>query len=164
MRPVAVDPVGVLAQAESLEDAVLLTLSTAAAASSADVGLVHHRDKNSGVLVTTAAHGSGCEALLGERLLDDDPSLTVARSGLTVVAEPHPGEAGRFIKGRLNRCARGARGAVMVPLLFRGELLSVFELGRLLRPFRMREVARMEEVVEALSERILVMGWLEDQS
>src|SRR5215217_3742832 len=40
-RPVSVDPVGVLSQAGELQEALLLTVSTAVAAASAEVGLVH---------------------------------------------------------------------------------------------------------------------------
>ncbi|HYQ18905.1 MAG TPA: hypothetical protein VEQ58_24180, partial [Polyangiaceae bacterium] len=40
-RPVSVDPVGVLSNASELQDALLLTVSTAVSAASADVGLVH---------------------------------------------------------------------------------------------------------------------------
>ena len=47
----------------------------------------------------------------------------------------------------------------MVPLLLYGELVAIFEIGRALRPFRAREVARAEDVIEALAARSVVMGW-----
>ena len=161
VRPVSVDPAGVLARAETLADAMLLALSTAGAAAQADVGLVHQARKDLDAVVTTGGHGSGAEQLLGEQVLKDDPSLINAQKGLTVVAEPQPGEAGRFILGRVGRCLPNPRGAVMIPLLFRDELLATFEFGRQDRPFLIREVARMQEVIEALAERIVLMGWLD---
>jgi hypothetical protein len=36
----------------------------------------------------------------------------------------------------------------------------MIELGRSARLFRAREIARVEDVVEALAERIVVAGWL----
>ena len=42
-----------------------------------------------------------------------------------------------------------------------GLALRVMELGRGPRPFRACEIARVEDVVEALAERIVVAGWLD---
>ena len=47
MRPVAVDPVGVLANAPDLDEALMLTLSTAVAAACAHVGLLHQVRRDS---------------------------------------------------------------------------------------------------------------------
>src|SRR5262245_21088081 len=71
-RPVSVDPVGVLANAGELQDALLLTVSTAVAAASADVGLVHRVRGDLNAAVTVGGHGPGTERLLGERLADED--------------------------------------------------------------------------------------------
>jgi hypothetical protein len=49
----------------------------------------------------------------------------------------------------------------MVPLLLYGNLVAIFEIGRAGRPIRAHELARVEDVVEALAERTVVMGWLE---
>ena len=49
----------------------------------------------------------------------------------------------------------------MVPLLLYGELVAIFEIGRRGRALRAHEVARIENVVEALAERTVVMGWLD---
>jgi len=70
-----------------------------------------------------------------------------------------PGEVGRFILGRIARCIEQPRGALMIPLVMRGMLLASFEFGRRDRPFLLREAVRMQDVVEALAERIVVMGW-----
>jgi hypothetical protein len=159
LRPVSVDPVGVLEHATELRQALLLTLSTAVAAAAAEVGLVHRVRRDLGAVVVIGGHGSTTEHLLGERFNDADPTLAAAHAGHTVVSEPEFGENSRFILGRLGRCLPGARGVAMVPLLLYGELVAIFELGRALRPFRAREVARAEDVIEALAARSVVMGW-----
>jgi hypothetical protein len=160
-RPVSVDPVGVLAQASELGDALLLTISTAVAASSADVGLVHRVRGDLNAAVTVGGHGPGTELLLGERLSRDDPTLSAARAGRSVLSEPLPGDVSRYVIGRVERCLPEPASVAMVPLLLYGELVALFEIGRKVRPFRAHEVARVEDVVEALAERTVVMGWLD---
>jgi hypothetical protein len=78
------------------------------------------------------------------------------------MGEPRLGEAGRYIAGRISRCIGAPRGVAMVPLVLHGRLAVMLELGRQLRAFRAREVARIEDVVIALAERMVVMGWLDD--
>ncbi len=155
----AVDPIGVLTRARTLEDALLLTLSTAVAAAHAEVGLYHRPHTDLDALVVAGAHGAGAEQLLGERLVATDPTFIAARNGITVVAEPQPGEVGRHVLGRMSRCITAPRGAAMVPLWHSGQLLAVFEIGRVARPFTAREVARVEDIVQALAEQIVVKGW-----
>jgi hypothetical protein len=143
---------------------MLLALSTAAATAQASVGLVQRERADLGAVVIAFGHGPGVEQLLGEKVLQSDPSLASARQGVTVIAEPQPGEVGRFIAGRIGRCVPDPVGLVMIPLLMRGELLASFEFGRQDRPFLIREVARMQEVIEALAERIVLMGWLDSDT
>lgn len=160
-RPVSVDPVGVLSNAGELQDALLLTVSTAVAAASAEVGLVHRVRGDLQAAVTVGGHGPGTEHLLGERLSREDPTLPAARSGRTVISEPVPGDVARYIIGRIERCLPEPASVAMVPLLLYGELVAIFEIGRRGRPLRAHEVARVEDVVEALAERTVVMGWLD---
>ena len=63
--------------------------------------------------------------------------------------------------GRMTRCLPDVKSVAMVPLLVYGELVALFEVGRKSRPFRARDIGRVEEVVEALAERTVVMGWAE---
>lgn len=161
VRPVAVDPVGVLASAGELEQAYLLALSTAVTAASAHVGFLHEVRIDLEATVCAYAHGPDAETLLGERLAANDPSLLAAEAGNTIVGEPRLGEAGRYIAGRLARCLPGPRGVAMVPLRHNNRLVAMLELGRAARPFRAREIARVEDVVDALEERIVVAGWLD---
>ena len=160
-RHASVDPVGVLSNADELQDALLLTVSTAVSAASADVGLVHRVRGDLNAAVTVGGHGPGTELLLGERLAREDPTLAAARGGRTVVSEPIPGDVARYMIGRIERCLPEPASVAMVPLLLYGELIALFEIGRRGRPLRAHEVARVEDVVEALAERTVVMGWLD---
>ncbi|HMJ15470.1 MAG TPA: DUF4339 domain-containing protein [Polyangiaceae bacterium] len=158
-RPAAVDPVGVLASAADFDDALLLTLSTAVTASASEVGLLHRVRSYPGLTVTAFAHGPNTEHLLGERLTVDDPSLSAAQAGNTIMGEPLLGEAGRYIAGRVCRCLPEVCAVAMVPLRILGELVGMIEIGRRWRPFRARELARVEDIADALAERAVVMGW-----
>jgi hypothetical protein len=160
-RPAAVDPVGVLANASALAEALLLTVVTAATAAAADLGLVHRVRVDLGATITVGGHGLSTERLLGERLAAHDPTLIAARGGHSVLTEPQCGEVGRHLLGRMTRCSSEIKSVAMVPLLVYGELIAVFEVGRKSRPFKAREIARVEDVVEALAERSVVMGWAE---
>lgn len=162
IRPIAVDPVGVLAQATSLDESMLLALSTAATASAADVGLLHRMRDENGLLFTTCGHGPGSELLLGEALSLEDPCVSAAESRRTILGEPVLGEAGRAIAKRMHPCVGPVRGVAMVPINVHGRLVAMIEVGRISRPFRAREVARIEDVVEALVGRMTVEGWLDD--
>lgn len=161
LRPAAVDPVGVLASAADFDDALLLTLSTAVTASASEIGLLHRVRNELGITVTAFTHGPNTECLLGERLPTADPTLSAAQSGSTILGEPVLGEAGRYIAGRVQRCLPEARGLAMVPLRILGELVGTIEIGRRFRPFRAREIARVEDVADVLAERAVVMGWLQ---
>lgn len=160
-RPAAVDPVGVLASASDLSEALLLTVVTAVTAAAADIGLVHRVRADIGAAITVGGHGVSTEQLLGERLNAEDPTLVAARGGHSVLTEPQCGEVGRHMLGRLTRCSSDIKTVAMVPLLVYGELVAIFEVGRKSRPFRAREIGRVEDVVEALAERSVVMGWAE---
>ncbi|HEY4156745.1 MAG TPA: hypothetical protein VGM29_01565 [Polyangiaceae bacterium] len=160
-RPAAVDPVGVLSSAQELSEALLLSVSTAATAAAAEVALVHRFRADLGAAITVGGHGPTTEQLLGERLTDDDPTLGAARGGHTVISEPSSGPIGRYVFGRIARCLPEVKSVAMVPLVVYGELVALFEVGHKARPFRAREIGRVEDVVEALAERIVVMGWVE---
>jgi hypothetical protein len=161
VRPGPVDPVGVLSNAYDLGDALLLGISTAVAAAGAEIGLVHRARRDLFSVVTVGGHGPRTERLLGERIADDDPTLAAARNGYTVVSEPGLGVESRYIVGRMLRCLPDVRGVAMVPLCLYGELLAMIEIGRGGQPFRAREIARVEDVIEVLAERVVLMGWLE---
>jgi hypothetical protein len=160
-RIAPVDPVGVLSQAYDFAEALLLAISTAVSASGAEVGLVHRARQDLRSVVTVGGHGPRTERLLGERITEDDPTLAAARSGFTIVSEPGLGHESRFVAGRLIRCLPDVIGVAMVPLRLYGDLVAMFEVGRGGHPFRAREIARVEDVVEVMAERAVLMGWFE---
>ena len=160
IRPVAVDPVGVLESATDLDQALLLALSTSVTASSSHLGLVHRVRPDLNAMVCSFAHGPNTEQLLGERLAENDPSLLSAQAGHTVVGEQRLGEAGRYIAGRLSRAISGQRGVAMVPVMLNSAMFAMIEVGRTSRPFKAREIARVEEVADAVAQRILDANWL----
>jgi len=159
MRPMAVDAAGVLESATDIEQAMLLALSTAVTAAGAHLGFLHLNRPDLGATVTSFAHGPDAEVLLGERLAANDPALLAAQAGHTVMGEPRLGEAGRYIAGRMTRCLPGPRGVAMVPVMVEGHMSAMIEVGRASRPFRAGEIARIEEVAEALAKRIIAVGW-----
>ena len=160
-RVTTVDPVGVLSHAYDMAEALLLAISTAVSASGAEIGLVHRVRQDLRSVVIVGGHGPRTERLLGERIGEDDPTLAAARNGFTIVSEPGLGHESRHIAGRLIRCLPDVVGVAMVPLCIYGELVAIFEVGRGGHPFRAREIARVEDVVEVMAERAVLMGWLE---
>jgi hypothetical protein len=160
VRPRSVDPVGVLAAARGYEEALLLTLNTAVTAANADAGFLHRARRELSAVVTTYAQGPSTETLLGSRIPFDDPALIAARTGRTILGEPQLGEAGRYIAGRFSPCLGVVRGVALVPVLVFGDLLAFVVLGRCVSPFRACEFARVDDVVEALTARAVVEGWI----
>lgn len=161
IRPVAVDPVGVLGQARNMNDALLLTLSTAVAAASAHMGAIHRYQSGVRMAVATFVQGNGVEALLGLRLPASDPSLIAAHSGTTVIGEPNLGDAGRHIAGRFLQAGCAPVGVAMVPIRLFDNLVALIELAQLSRAFTAREISRVEDVADVLAERLVVNGWFE---
>lgn len=158
LRPMAVDPIGVLESATDIDQAMLLALSTAVSAAAAHIGFVHLVRPDLACTCTSFAHGPDAEVLLGERLAPNDPALLAAQAGHTVMGEPRLGEAGRYVAGRMARCLPGPRGIAMVPVMVDGRMTAMIEVGRASRTFRAVEIARVEEVAEALSKRIVALG------
>jgi hypothetical protein len=161
IRPVSVDPVGVLGQAHNLEEALLLTLSTAVAAASAHVGLLHRYHDDFRTAVTTCAHGAGVERLLGTRLPMADPTLIAAHAGSTIIGEPILGEAGRHIAARFILAGSCPVGVAMVPIRLFDRLLALVEVAQAARAFTAKEISRVEDVADVLTERLVVNGWFE---
>jgi hypothetical protein len=161
IRPVAVDPVGVLGQAHNITDALLLTLSTAVAGASAHMGVVHRYHRDLKTAVTTFAQGNGAERLLGVRLRGSDPSLLAAHAGTTVLGEPTFGDAGRAIAARFLQAGTAPLGVAMVPIRLFDTLVAMIELAQTHRPFTAREISRVEDIADVLAERLVVNGWFE---
>ena len=161
IRPVAVDPVGVLGQARNMNDALLLTLSTAVAAASAHMGAIHRYQSDVRTAVTTFVQGNGGELLLGLRLPASDPSLSAAHAGTTVIGEPNLGDTGRHIAARFLQVGCSPVGVAMVPIRLFDSLVALIEVAQLSRAFTAREISRVEDVADVLAERLVVNGWFE---
>jgi hypothetical protein len=71
------------------------------------------------------------------------------------------GRVEEAISSRLGSVGSTIRGIAMVPLLVDGVLVATLELAHTGRPFKAREIARVEDVMEALAARALVMGWID---
>jgi GAF domain-containing protein len=157
MRPGSIDPAGVMVTAEDFPAALLLALSTATATASAPAGLIVRVGESRSQVFGT--QGQNTERLLGQSIRDGDPSLSAAQRGAIVMGEAGLGEAETCIADRLVPGAAPPQGVAMVPLLVDGELVASLEIAHSGRPFRAREVARVEDVMEALAARAVVMGW-----
>ncbi len=159
VRTSRVDPVGVLACARDLDDAMLLALSTAVTAAHADVGLLHRRRPEHGQFATSCAQGPSVELLLGERLDNADPMLKAAMAGRSVLSEPEPGPASAATLARVSQCTGNAKSAAMVPVFVHDKLVAIIEVASVFSELQIAHIARVEEVVEALVARIFVAGW-----
>jgi hypothetical protein len=159
VRPAAIDPAGVMASVDDRDALLMLALSTATATATAQAGLLIGIGSRGPLVFCTL--GSGCERLLGKPLAPTDPSLVAAERGVVVVGEPETGHTTSVIASRLTGNRTTPRGVAMVPLVVDGTLVVAVELARAWRSFRACEIARVEEVLEALAARAVVMGWLE---
>ncbi len=163
VRPAAVNPVGVMSQSRSLDEALLLTLSTSIMAASAHLGLVCRVTGDGQGAITVAAQGQSMEAWLGCYIGSDDPTLEAARRGRTILGENPGGPVTQRLMLRLGHNNMEPLGVAMVPVR-RGEtLLAWIELAQLWRPFSARELGRVEDVADALVERVVVQGWLDQR-
>jgi hypothetical protein len=145
-----------LAGAADLRDALLLLLAAAVQRASADAAILYEvRDEGP---VVVCAHGPDMFDALGEEVRFLDPDVIAAAGGAAVVAEPTPGPAGKAIIERMARLGVTAEGAFMMPIRPRGRLLAMLELGRP-TAFRAREIADVEELIEALIAKIILEGW-----
>ncbi|HVY45884.1 MAG TPA: GAF domain-containing protein [Minicystis sp.] len=142
--------------ASDLPEALLLLLAEAVKQCGADVALLHDVRPDGAVVV--CSHGPRMFEAIGARTPLGDPAIAAARLGQTVMAEPAPAPAGRAIRGRLSKAGSKAAGAFMVPLRQHGELTAFLEVGRE-TPFRAREVAAVEALVDALVREVEEHGW-----
>ncbi len=160
-RPAAVDPVGVLATAPDLKSALLLLLSTAVAAASAQRGLVYQVAQDERMATVVGVHGVPAEMLLALTIDREDPGFRAAQRGCVVMADVDGGPVGRTLACRFGLELQPTHGVALVPLHVHGQLIAILELAQLGRPFRAREVARAEDVMDVFAERCVVMGWLD---
>ena len=161
-RPVSVDPVGVLSNAGELQDALL-------------AHGVDGRGRGRGRRRARAPRAGRLERGRDRRWPRPRHRDAAGRAAMRVkirrwsrraavapcCPSRSPATSARYMIGRIERCLPEPASVAMVPLLLYGELVAIFEIGRRSRPLRAHEVARIENVVEALAERTVVMGWLD---
>jgi hypothetical protein len=143
--------------ASDLAEALLLLLSAAAQRTDSEAAIIHEvRDDGA---VAVCAHGPAMFDMLGERARLLDAAVVAAAAGNVVLAEPSPGPAGQAILARIAKLGVNAEGAVMLPIRPRGRLHALLEVGRV-KPFRAREIAELEELVDALVALIESKSWV----
>jgi hypothetical protein len=142
--------------ASDLPEAMLLLLADAVKQCNADVALLH--DVRPDVAVVVCSHGPRMFESIGSKTPLSDPAITAARSGQTVMAEPGAVAAGRAIRNRLSKAGSTAEGAFMVPLRPNGNLSAFIEIGRA-SPFRAKDVAAVEGLVDELVKVVESHGW-----
>ena len=144
------------ARATDLSEALLILMAAAVKECEAEAALVHGVLPSGSVVV--CSHGPRMFEVLGNKLPAFDPVLATAKKGLTLFAEPAPGVGGTGIKVRLSRLGERVQSVFMVPLLVGGRLLAFIEVGRT-KPFRARDAAEVERLVDALVSRIERSSW-----
>lgn len=137
-------------------EALMLLMNAAVVRGAASAAVVHEVDGDG--VVVACAYGTRVFEVMGVRTSLLDPAVVAAASGATVVAEPAPGPAGRAIVARLSAIVGPPpiEGAIMIPVLVRGRLSCMIELGRV-TPFRAAEIASLEALVHALA--VKLEGW-----
>jgi hypothetical protein len=144
------------ARAADLPEALLVLMAAAVKQCEAEAALVHGALPSGSMVV--CSHGPRMFEVLGTKLPAFDPVITAAKKGLTLFAEPTPGIAGTGIRARLSRLGERIQSAFMVPLLVEGRLLAFIEVGRA-KPFRARDAAEVEGLVDALVARVERSSW-----
>ncbi len=144
------------ARAADLPEALLILMAAAVKECEAEAALVHGALPSGSMIV--CSHGPRMFEVLGDKLPAFDPVLMAARKGLTVLSEPAPGPGGSGMKARLSRLGERIQSAFMVPLVVEGRLLAFIEVGRA-KPFRARDAAEVEALVDALAARVARSSW-----
>lgn len=163
-RPVEAPIASPFDGASDLSEALLMLMATVVEQARADAALVYGAREQGAIVV--CSHGPRMFEMLGETLPHGDPVVFAARKGLLLFAEPVSGIGGRAIKARLSRLGTTVEAAFMVPVRIAADtdgdkppqLLALVEVGRT-EPFRARDVANAEALVETLVETIQRMGW-----
>ncbi len=152
------DVTGILSSTERLDQTLMLGLALAALSADASVGRLHCLRGEQDEAVTEATYGREVAGRLGELVLPEDPVRALAEAGQPLLCAANVSGGGRAIASRLGTEPGALASVAMVPLIMDGGLVAWVELGKPLR-LGARELGRVEEVIEALAARCLVMGW-----
>jgi hypothetical protein len=130
---------------------LLFTLQAAVTLTGASAGICCRERGGEAVI----SYARGADSLLGTRLSSRDPVIALAQTGHGALGEPDQGPVEAAIFDRLGIAAFG--GVAMVPLLYRGDLVAVIELGRADHPFRERDASVLDALARSAIERLLHM-------
>lgn len=129
-----------------------LGLQLAALALEANAGLIHRYRSPVTMPVTSAVFGVPADRL-GEVLAGTDPSYLLALRGKTLCGSPYQGPTERIVAERLQHDAP-LTSVVMAPVIARGRLVAVLELGRTDHDFRAADAEDLAEFTAELARRI----------
>ncbi len=146
------ETLGLLASARDRDEAMLLGLHAAVRVMRAGCGLLHRVREPFVGLVTSCAVGEAMADRLGFVVPRHDVALTVARAGIALAGAPAAGVAQRAIAARLGSASLA--GVAMAPVRVDGALLAVMELGREDHGFRASDAAVLEQIAEAVRDRL----------
>jgi len=127
-------------------------LALAALVLDANAGLVHRYRSPVTTPVTSVVFGVPGERL-GEVLPATDPSYALALRGKSLCGNPTHGLAERVVAERLQHDAP-QRSVAMAPIIARGRLVAVLELGRTDHVFRADDGDDLTEFAALVAERI----------
>jgi hypothetical protein len=127
---------------------LLLALHAAAHATSATVGLVHRLREPLGLLTTSCVFEAAPDRL-GQVLAWDDPAVRLGRTGQgRVLGAGDPDGPAALSSASSRRLGGALQGLAVFPVLVRGELHALLELGRSDHPFRASDEAELQLFAE----------------
>lgn len=133
-------------------EVLALALQLAARSLAADAGLLHRRRSPVSLLVTSALVGTSPERL-GQVLPESDPAYLRALRGLSLCGSSQAGLAERLVAERLHSEAP-IISVVMTPIVARGKLVALLELGRSDHPFRADDGYELAELAAHVAQRL----------
>jgi hypothetical protein len=136
------------------EEGELLALALQLAVQTVDAhaGVVHRYRQPALTPVASAVVGVMPECL-GEALPASDPSYQLALRGRTLCGSPHQGLAERLVAERLQHDGP-LSSVVMAPVIARGKLVALIELGRTGHRFRADDAAELAELAAHVASRL----------
>jgi hypothetical protein len=129
-----------------------LALQLAALALDANAGLIHRYRSPVATPVTSAVFGVPVERL-GEVLPDTDPSYLLALRGKGLCGSPSHGLTERLVAERLQHDAP-LQSVAMAPIIARGRLVGLLELGRTGHVFRVDDADDLGEFAAQVGRRV----------
>jgi GAF domain-containing protein len=144
-------PEALVQEAHDAGEALLYAIHAAVLATRAAAGLAHRVREPFVGLVTSSAHGSGMDRLLGTVVPRLDPALVVARRGEIMLGSPSDNDALGAVGRRFSAHGKNIAGVAMVPVFDGGRLLGVLEVARVDHAFRNEDAAVLQKIARLVS-------------